>query len=131
MFYGDILVAICRAMLFDMMTGLFHGIVIWIDYMGYATMHFCQVFIMFIQAMMDFFFLLMYYQDEKFRKIIDKSTETKIAFWFLVIFNLIKMLITFNAYKKFKLAFYFQHGHMNPFGGLDDNNYGRGGGMQQ
>jgi len=44
--YGEIGAAIGRAYVFGFMTGALHLVSMWIDYMGYATMHFCQVMIM-------------------------------------------------------------------------------------
>ena len=38
---GEIGAAIGRAYVFGFMTGALHLVSMWIDYMGYATMHFC------------------------------------------------------------------------------------------
>ena len=56
--YGEIGAAIGRAYVFGFLTGAMHMISMWIDYMGYATMHYCQVLVIAIcggiEAMMLF-----------------------------------------------------------------------------
>jgi len=41
--FGELGAAISRAYVFGFMTGAMHLLSIWIDYMGYASMHYCQV----------------------------------------------------------------------------------------
>ena len=43
--YGEVGAALCRAYTLGMLTGLLHLISLWIDYLGYATMHYCQVMV--------------------------------------------------------------------------------------
>ena len=43
--YGEIGMALCRAYTLGFFTGLLHLITMWIDYLGYATMHYCQVMV--------------------------------------------------------------------------------------
>ena len=43
--YGEIGVAIGRGFVFGFMTGALHLLSMWIDYMGYATMHYCQIMV--------------------------------------------------------------------------------------
>ena len=42
---GEVGAAIGRAYVFGFLTGALHLISMWVDYMGYATMHFCQVMV--------------------------------------------------------------------------------------
>ena len=51
--YGEIVCTLMRMFLFDPMHGLFNAIAIWIDYMGYATMHFCQTLIICFSGGLD------------------------------------------------------------------------------
>ena len=39
--WGDVLVAAGKIFLFSPFDAIMQGITIWIDYIGYATMHFC------------------------------------------------------------------------------------------
>ena len=41
------------------------GITIWMDYLGYATMHFCQILILLIFACFDSLVMLSYYSTMK------------------------------------------------------------------
>lgn len=51
--YGEIGNSICKGILFGPISGLFNLVSIWIDYMGYATMHYCQVMIVMFSGLMD------------------------------------------------------------------------------
>ena len=42
---GEVGAAVGRAYIFGFLTGSLHLISMWIDYMGYATMHHCQVLV--------------------------------------------------------------------------------------
>ena len=39
--WGEVVSSLLRVFLFDPFSGLLSAISIWIDYMGYATLHFC------------------------------------------------------------------------------------------
>jgi len=41
--WGEFGAAVGRACVFGFITGAMHMLSIWIDYMGYASMHYCQV----------------------------------------------------------------------------------------
>ena len=57
--WGEVAAVVMKCLVFDPMHGLFSALAIWIDYMGYATMHFCQtMFIMFLGGL-DLFMLLL------------------------------------------------------------------------
>lgn len=43
--WGEVGAALGRTYVFGFLTGALHLVSLWIDYMGYATMHFCQVLI--------------------------------------------------------------------------------------
>jgi len=45
--------SVFKAMLFGILSGVFNLVSIWIDYMGYATMHYCQVMIIMFSGLMD------------------------------------------------------------------------------
>ena len=79
--------------------------------------------IIWIFAIMDGMFMLMYLQDPIFKAKIDSSTYFTCSFWYIFIFNIIKGIIALIAYTKFKAAFLQQHGHLNSFNrrGMDDH----------
>ena len=51
--YGEIVNSVFKAVLFGILSGVFNLVSIWIDYMGYATMHYCQVMIIIFSGLMD------------------------------------------------------------------------------
>ena len=84
--------------------------------------------IIWIFAIMDAIFMMMYWQDPIFKAKIDASTFFKCSFWYILFFNIIKGIIALIAYTRFKAAFLQQHGHLNAFNrGRMDDHYQRGG----
>jgi hypothetical protein len=56
--WGDVFASICMGFIFGINQGLLRLVTVWIDYMGYATMHFCIVMIMGLMGLMDTLILL-------------------------------------------------------------------------
>ena len=57
--YGEVGAGIGRAYIFGFLTGALHMVTIWIDYMGYATMHYCQVTVISICGAIEAVMLLL------------------------------------------------------------------------
>ena len=57
--FGEIFVCILHMMIFDPMSGFMHSISVWIDFMCYSTMNWCQCIIFNISAMIDLMTLVM------------------------------------------------------------------------
>ena len=61
--YGEVGAAVARAYVFGFLTGVMHMISMWIDYMGYATMHYCQVLVIAICGGIEAMMLFINLQD--------------------------------------------------------------------
>ena len=61
--YGEVGAALGRAYVFGFLVGVMHMISLWIDYMGYATMHFCQVLVVAICGGIEAMMLFINLQD--------------------------------------------------------------------
>ena len=55
---GEVIVAILSMMIFDITAGFMHAISVWIDFMAYSTMHFCQTMILIFSGGLDLGMLL-------------------------------------------------------------------------
>ena len=62
-YFGEIGAAIARANLFGFMSGVLHLISVWIDYMGYATMHYCQIMVITFCGGIETMMLIMNLRD--------------------------------------------------------------------
>ena len=60
---GEVGVAIGQGYLFGLLMGVFHLVVIWIDYTNYATMNYCGSLIVAICAAMELMMLFMNAND--------------------------------------------------------------------
>lgn len=105
--YGEGVNTIFKVMLFGMLNGLFNLISIWITYMGYATMHFCQVLIICFSAIMDLVMLGISWQALSEYLKVDNFLMA--VFWLIFAFALVKFVIATLCYVSFKDAFEEQH----------------------
>jgi hypothetical protein len=105
--YGEAVNTIFKVVLFGMVNGLFNLISIWITYMGYATMHFCQVLIICFSAIMDLVMLAISWGAlSEYLKV---DYVLMIMFWLIFAFALVKFIIASLCYVSFKEAFNEQH----------------------
>ena len=95
--YGEIATVIMKMILFDPMHGLFSAIAIWIDYMGYATMHFCQTMIICFSGGLDLGMLLLNLTTEGFKENYLGTTQGKVLFYSIMCFEIIKMIVGYFA----------------------------------
>ena len=50
---GEVLVCVLQMMVFDISTGLMHALTVWIDFMAYSTMHWCQAIVLIFISCID------------------------------------------------------------------------------
>ena len=50
---GEVIVCILHMMIFDILGGFTHSITVWIDFMAYSTMNWCQCIVLIIITCMD------------------------------------------------------------------------------
>ena len=83
--------------IFDPMHGLFNAIAIWIDYMGYATMHFCQTMIICFSGGIDLFMLILNLSTKGFKEKHLDTDAKKIMFYTIMGFEIIKIVVGYFA----------------------------------
>lgn len=117
--YGEIGAAIGRAYIFGFTTGLAHLISMWIDYMGYATMHYCQVMVVsFCGGIEAVMFVMNAHDGGPLEAAINKSKTSMMVFYVAVAFAITKMIAASHIQK----AFQKEYGRQN--GGIDgDDDY--------
>ena len=116
--YGEIGAAIGRAYIFGFTTGLFHLVSMWIDYMGYATMHFCQVLVVAMMGGVEALMLVMNQHDGgPLEAAINRSSTTMVVYYVALAFAVTKMIACMHIQKAFQREFHRQHG------GGDDDSY--------
>lgn len=110
--WGEIGVSIGHAYLFGFIMGLFHLVVIWIDYTNYATMNFCGSMIVAICAAMEIWMLMMDANDgAQLQDAIFESTLSKTVFMTMLAFAGVKLIASCQIYKVFKEEHGRQFGH--------------------
>ena len=104
--FGEIGAAVGRAYVFGFMTGALHLISMWIDYMGYATMHFCQVMVISFCGGLEAIMLFMNMRDGgPMQAAVYDSTLTQVIFWVMVLFAVTKMYAASKIHGLFKKEF--------------------------
>ena len=106
------MICILHMMIFDIMSGFTHSISVWIDFMAYSTMGFCQCLILIFSAGLDLGMLLMYYiSSDSYKATINSHWFSQICFWVIVAFFSAKLLISCFTYAVWKAEFRREHNH--------------------
>ena len=104
--YGEIGAAICRAYTLGFLTGVLHLLTIWIDYLGYATMHYCQVMVIAFCGGIEMMMLWMNANDGgPLEEMINESSLTLATYYAMLAFSGVKCLTAFHCHKSFKEEF--------------------------
>lgn len=101
--YGETVNVFLKAVLFGMLTGLFNLVSVWITYMGYATMHHCQVLIVCFSAVMDM--VMTGVSWNAISQYLKADLMLMIIFWYLFVFAVVKFVVAVLCYVAFKQAF--------------------------
>lgn len=104
--WGEVGAAICRGYTFGLVTGLLHLVTMWIDYLGYATMHYCQVLVIGFCGGIEVMMLFMNANDGgPFEAAIYKSDLTITAYYATLAFSLVKFITCIKVYQNYKDEF--------------------------
>ena len=114
--WGEVVAVVCKMILFDPMHGLFAALAIWIDYLGYATMHFCQTMFVCFMGGMDLSMLILQFSSKTYRDKYMTDDTKKYMLYGIFAFEICKVIIGWGAYASFRSAFYAQFGHSDPCG---------------
>jgi len=108
--FGEVGAAICRAYTFGFLTGLLHLISIWIDYLGYATMHYCQVMVIAFCGAIELMMLWMNANDGgPLEEAIHESRLTMATFYVMLLFSSVKCGTGFYVYNNFKQEYHMSY----------------------
>lgn len=109
--YGEIGQALCRAYTLGFLTGVLHLISLWIDYLGYATMHYCQVMVIGFCGSIELMMLWMNANDGgPLEEAIHETSLTLATYYVMLIFSGVKMIMGFYIWKSFKSEYHIVYG---------------------
>ncbi len=107
---GEVGAAIGRAYTLSFLTGLLHLISMWIDYLGYATMHYCQVLVVGFCGAVEVMMLWMNANDGgPLEEAINATSLTQACYYAMLLFSAVKCItgfVTYNSFKREYLALY-------------------------
>ena len=105
--YGEVGAAICRAYTLGFLTGLLHLITMWIDYLGYATMHYCQVMVIAFCGGVEVLMLWMNANDGGYlEEAINESSLTIATYYAMMVFSATKFTTAVYVYRAFRDEYY-------------------------
>ena len=109
---GEVVNCILRMIIFDLMSGFMQAISVWIDYMCYATMNWCQTIIFIFSGGIDLTMLLMSWcKKDSYKNMINSHWLSQIGFWLMISFYIVKLVVGFSAFFVWKAEFKKLHGH--------------------
>ena len=118
--YGEIGQALCRAYTLGFLTGVLHLITMWIDYLGYATMHYCQVMVISFCGGIEFLMMWMNANDGgPLEEAIHETNLTVSTYYVMMIFSVIKCVSAFVIQRKFKEEYFLAYGDDSRGGDYD------------
>ena len=101
--YGEVGQALCRAYTLGFLTGVLHLITMWIDYLGYATMHYCQVMVIAFCGGIEFMMMWMNANDGgPLEEAIHASKLTIATYYVMLIFSLSKCIAGYVIQRSFR-----------------------------
>ena len=100
--YGEVGSALCRAYTFGFLTGFFHLVSLYIDYLGYATMHYCHVMCIGFCGCIEAMMLIWNAHDGgPIEEAIYETSLTTATFYTMLSFSAIKGITGIYVYKSF------------------------------
>lgn len=105
---GEVGAAICRAYTLGVLTGLLHLITLWIDYLGYATMHFCQVLVMGFCGAIEIMTLWLNANDGgTMESAIFETNLTRATYYATITFSIVKCIVCLYIHQSFKQEYLY------------------------
>ena len=109
---GEVIVCILNMMIFDITSGFTHSISVWIDFMAYSTMHFCQTMILIFSGALDLGMLLFSWsRSDSYKAVINSHWLGRYGYWVIIAFYVAKIIVGCLSYAVFRKHFKVTHGH--------------------
>ena len=112
---GEIASIAIKVKLFGL-TSLLALIAVWIVYVGYATMHFCQSLFICLIGVLDLVILVLNKSN------LELTHSDNILYYCIIGFAVFKILMGITAFFVFKKAFLQEHGHLDVWGSSGKQN---------
>lgn len=108
----EVVVCILQMMVFSIWSGLSHSISVWIDFMAYSTMHWCQTIILILVAAMDLGMLVMNWtRSDIYQQVINSHWLSQSSFWFFIAFYVVKLVLSMACFVFWRVDYRKTHGH--------------------
>ena len=102
----EVVVCILHMMIFDIMSGFTHSISIWIDFMAFSTMGFCQAMILIFAGGLDLGMMLFsWFRSDTYQTVINSHWFSRTGFWFIIVFYIVKLVVACITYAVWKNEF--------------------------
>ena len=106
-------------MIFDILGGFTHSIAVWIDFMAYSTMNWCQCIVLIIVTCMDLGMqLFSWCRSDAYKAVIKSHWFSSLGFWLIIAFYVFKLILSMTAYVVWKRDFVREHNHSNCCGSV-------------
>ena len=110
--FGEIFVCILHMMIFDIGSGFMHAISVWIDFICYSSMNWCQTIIFNLSAIMDLLTLVLgWSRSDSYKAVINSHWLSRFGFWFMIAFFSVKLIVGTVAFFVWRVDFKRTHGH--------------------
>ena len=110
---GEVVVCILHMMIFDILSGFTHSITVWIDFIAYATMNWCQMIVLIIIGCLDMGMLIYQWtSSEAYQEKINSHWLSRMGFWLIIAFYVVKIVASCWTYAVWRRDFRRIQGHV-------------------
>ena len=100
---GELGCAVGRAYVFGFLYGAAQLLSLWIDYIGYANLHYCHVMVISFLGAIEALMLFMNMRDGgPMQAAVFRSSRAQAVFWLLFLFAVVKSYSAFKVHKVFR-----------------------------
>ena len=112
--FGEMAVCVITMMIFDIMSGFTHSITVWIDFMAYSTMNWCQCIVLIIITIMDLGMLVFQWcKSDSYKAVINSHWLSRMGFWMIISFYVVKLVVSCWTYAVWRRDFRRVQGHVD------------------
>ena len=105
---------ILTMMIFEILSGWTHAITVWIDFIAYASMNWCQCIVLIVITAIDLGMLVYQWSSSDiYKAIINSHWFSRMGFWMIIAFYVVKLVVSCWTYAVWRRDFRRIQGHVD------------------
>ena len=110
LYYGTIAECFVRILLFGLMSGIFNVFDVWMIYLSWSTMHFCNLIFFMVFQVLDLLMILSNFSS--MQHALSNYPFLSLLLYGELLYLIISLYVSYKSFRCFKDMFDVQHGRM-------------------